>query len=190
MSDVTHWAWNGLQYYPSNVPRVQRGLGNIVFPEGENLIKMKMLPGVPNQVRNIKVNPDVDPPKKQGNWTIIYLNSEPILVPSIDAVKNPDTGRIEYFPKGELIYNTKLTVSISTQDKTKYYIYNPYTHGGIKITPKNFLIWWDVSGWLQFTDPSGNKIITTFTGDPEIDNYLPVYHYCVNKISLPPNLDN
>lgn len=242
MSDVTHWAWNGLQYYPSNVPKVQRKLGNIIFPaDKEQPIKMQLLPDVDYQIRNIQVNPDSDPPRKDGEWTITYLNSKPIPYPELQFI-NPGSGMLKNFnpgntyligdkiqyqgkiyicikPNFDLIFDstkwkedtsspplssnawdkelvTKLFYlpskieAISTKDKTKYYFYTFNNGlGGYGQTDKHWLIWWDISLTLTFKDPNDEPFIKTPSGDPDIDNYLPLHKFVVNKIPLPPNLD-
>lgn len=190
MSNVTHWAWNGLQYYPSNkIARVQKNLGNIIFPEGkEEPIKMKMLPDVDYQIRNIQVNPDSDPPKKEGEWTIIHLNSKPIPYPQLAFINPSVNWDKELVTK--LFYLPTKVEAISTYDKAKYYFYVFNNGRGDWFeTPNHWLVWWDISNILSFKDPNGNPFIKTPSGDPDIDNYLPVHKFVINKIPIPANLD-
>lgn len=188
---VSHYQWNGLQYYPSNTtPRVQKGLGNILFPENqEKPILLNMLPNSPLQINNIKVNPDFSPPKKDGKWTIKYLNSSPIPYPELEFI-DPSVNWDKRLVL-KLFYSPSKIEMISSLDKAKYYFY--VFNNGLGDwfrTPNHILVWWDISSILSFKDPNGNPFINTPFGDPDIDNYLPIHKYCVQKIPLPPNLDN
>lgn len=164
MSDaVTHWAWNGISYYPSNVPRVQRGLGNIIFSnENELRFEENLLSDVPSQFPNIKINPsDIEFPRKSPDkeyeWS--FLNHRIIVVPYVEQIVPELITGIKEFP-------SKIQYLISVDDKKVYFFFIPDPQGAVSLTDTEVRISFNEQTAATYTNNGVNPIIIQILPKP------------------------
>lgn len=168
MTKITHWAWNGISYYPSNTPRVQRGLGNILFPIEENGIKVNLKKNASGGGQ-IEINPLDKRSYKNGQWKIQYLNSEPLMVFRLESSKIT----LKRIPS-----KTETLVNSDEKIEYKFYVPNASGKGYIGTLNNHLLIYYEDADVYPYVGVSNDPDIYLFLSRPEI---------CIAKLNKPNN---